>query len=183
MSIREHLELLTHLKAYALEKGDFTLKSGKKSNFLIDCKKVVLTAKGHQLVGPIMYAHIIEALPTAVAGVELGGCPLASAVSMYSASTSCPMDAIYVRKEKKEHGSKSLLDGASRLAKGASVIVLEDVTTTGSSSLFAVQQLWKYGFNVLGICTLVDREEGGREAIEKEKLRFWSVYNRKDLLE
>ena len=170
--------LLNLLKEHALKTGDFTLKSGRKSNYLIDCKKVVLSAKGHVLVGEVMYS-MLPAIATAVAGVELGGCPLASAVSYCSASRSQPVQAIYVRKQQKDHGSKSLIEGAGNL-DSMPVVVLEDVTTTAGSAMFAVQQLWKYGANVLGVLTLVDRQEGAREALEKEGVKLWSVFTKKD---
>lgn len=174
--------LLSMLREHAFKQGDFTLKSGKKSDFLIDCKNVVLSARGHHLVGEVLLTSLQTFGCTAVAGVELGGCPLASAVASASARTLKHIDAIYVRKEAKAHGSKSLLEGAGLLARSSRVVVVEDVTTTGGSALAATVHLWKYGFDVVGVCSLVDRLEGGREAIEKEKLRFWSVFDRHDFI-
>lgn len=185
------LNLLAMLKEFGLKKGDFTLKSGRKSNYLVDCKDVVLSAMGQRLVGdalhdvvyPIFRNHyeLMSQTFPAVAGVELGGCPLATAVAFSSTLRGgFGINAIFVRKERKDHGSKSLLEGMTNLHGGAPVIVLEDVATTGGSAMFAVEQLWKYGANVLGVCVLVDREEGAREAIESKKLQFWSLFTKND---
>ena len=177
--------LLDLLKEHALKLGDFTLKSGRQSSYLIDCKKVVLTGVGHRLVGEVMYDHAIRGYDVAaVAGVELGGCPLASAVACHSAAfmgaAPPPLDVIYVRKERKGHGSKSLLETGWRLGQGAKVVVLEDVATTGGSAMFAVEQLWKYGFDVLRVCALVDRLEGAGELFEKQGIRFNAVFTPAD---
>lgn len=174
--------LLSMLQEYAFKRGDFILKSGKKSDFLIDCKNVVLSARGHHLVGEVLLTSLQTIGCDAVAGVELGGCPLASAVAAASARTSTCIDAIYVRKEAKGHGSKSAIEGGALISRAARVVVLEDVTTTGSSALFAAQQLQECGFNVIGVCTLVDRLEGGRAAIEEAGLRFWGVFDRYDFI-
>src|SRR5450755_207804 len=102
--------LLDLLRALAFERKNVVLASGKESDFFIDCKQAVLTAEGHALVGEVMLDRLAR-LPAceAVAGVELGGCPLASAVSLCSFLRGRPLDAIYVRKDAKDHGSKRLL--------------------------------------------------------------------------
>ena len=114
--------------------------------------------------------------------MELGGCPLASAVALVSHQKSTPKDAIYVRKEVKDHGSKRALEGDSRLAPGASLVILEDVTTTGGSTLKAVEKLRAAGYVVAGVVTLVDRLEGGREAIEAAGLPLVALYTRRDFI-
>lgn len=174
--------LLELLKEHALKRGDFTLKSGRKSNFLINCKDVVLTADGHYFVGRVMLETLQTAGCKAVAGVELGGCPIASAIAMASSVTDKPINAVYVRKSPKDHGSKNLLEGEAFVKRTDPIVVVEDVTTTGSSALDAVIQLWKYGYSVMGVATLVDRLEGGRENIVSKNLTFWSVFDRNDFL-
>jgi orotate phosphoribosyltransferase len=159
------------------------LASGRESDFFIDCKQTVLTAEGHALVGQLM----LEALPQfpachAVAGVELGGCPLASAVALTSHLRGVAKDAVYVRKDAKDHGSKRLLEGDTRLPKGASIVILEDVTTTGGSTLKAATKLTDAGYQVAGVLTLVDRLEGGREAIEAAGFQFAALYTRLDFI-
>lgn len=161
------------------------LASGKESDFFIDCKQTVLTAEGHALVGELMLDALSE-LPAcdALAGVELGGCPLASAVSLTShlRDPATAKDAVYVRKDAKEHGSKRVLEGDTRLAPGASLVILEDVTTTGGSTLKAVEKLRGAGYRVAGVIALVDRLEGGREAIEAAGLPFVALYTRRDFM-
>jgi orotate phosphoribosyltransferase len=170
--------LLKRLRSEALTFGDFTLKSGKPSTYLVDCKRVVLTAKGHRLAGRVLFSAIPDAWHAqAVAGVELGGCPLASAVSMYS-----ELDAVYVRHTRKDHGSKDLVVGARHLAPGTRIAILEDVATTGSSAIQAGRTLQEAGFLVEGVLALVDRIEGAREAITAAGFRFASVYTRSDML-
>src|SRR3954466_7970301 len=131
--------LIDLLRELSFERRRVILASGKESDFFIDCKQTVLTAEGHALVGELM----LDALPPcdAVAGVELGGCPLASAVSLVSFQRNAPRDAIYVRKEAKDHGSKRLVEGDTHLAPGATVAILEDVVTTGGSTLKAAEKL------------------------------------------
>ncbi len=172
------LALLTE-RSYA--KRDVVLASGRHSDFFIDCKQTVLSAEGHVLVGVEMLGALAR-LPgepvSAVAGVELGGCPLASAVSLTSFEKGRPLDAIYVRKEAKEHGSRRLLEGNDRIARGARVAILEDVITTGGSTLKSADKLQASGYVVAGVVALVDREEGGRAAIESAGLPLVSLFVR-----
>jgi orotate phosphoribosyltransferase len=178
MAARERLLELLRERSFA--KKRVVLASGKESDFFIDCKQTVLGAEGHALVGEVM----LDALPPcdAVAGVELGGCPLASAVALTSFQKGAPRDAVYVRKEAKDHGSKRDLEGNTRLAPGAKLAILEDVTTTGGSTLKAVEKLRAAGYVVAGVVTLVDRLEGGREAIEAAGLELRAIYTRRDFL-
>lgn len=173
------LALLTE-RSYA--KRDVVLASGRRSDFFIDCKQAVLTAEGHVLVGNVML-DALDALatkPAAVAGVELGGCPLASAVALTSALRNAPLDAIYVRKEAKDHGSARLLEGNTRLPLGSAVAILEDVITTGGSTIKCAEKLRAAGYAVAGVIALVDRNEGGREAIEAAGLQLISCFTRDD---
>jgi orotate phosphoribosyltransferase len=175
--------LLELLRSRSFERKRVTLASGKESDFFIDCKQAVLTAEGHALVGEILL-DAIAALPacTAVAGVELGGCPLASAVALTSFQRGSPLDAIYVRKDAKDHGSRRMLEGNTRLAAGARVALLEDVVTTGGSTLRAAARLREAGYDVTGVVALVDRLEGGREAIEGGGLRLIAIFTRDDFM-
>jgi orotate phosphoribosyltransferase len=172
------LELLT---ARSFARRKVVLASGKESDFFIDCKQTVLSAEGHALAGELMLDALAR-LPAcdAVAGVELGGCPLASAVALVSFQRGRPLDAVYVRKEAKDHGSKRLLEGDAHLAPGTRVALLEDVVTTGQSTLRAAQSLAAAARAVVGVVALVDRLEGGREAIEAAGLPFVALYTRAD---
>lgn len=172
------------LAEHAFRKGRFVLSSGKESDFFIDCKAAVLTAEGHALVGQALFETIVAlGMPAdAVAGVELGGCPLASAVALTSFQSGRPLDAIYVRKSGKEHGTKKLLEGTEPIRQGASVVVVEDTVTTGGSTLRAVERLREQGYAVHAVVAVVDRLEGGGEAIQREDLVFAALYTRNDFM-
>lgn len=175
--------LLELLRDRSFARKKVTLASGRESDFFIDCKQTVLTAEGHVLAGALMLdAALLAGSFDAIAGVELGGCPLASAASLTSALRGAPKDAVYVRKDAKDHGSKRQLEGDTRLTPGASIAILEDVTTTGGSTLKAVEKLRAAGYVVSSVVTLVDRLEGGREAIEAAGLRFSAIYTRRDFI-
>lgn len=175
--------LVDLLRERSFARKRVVLASGKESDFFIDCKQTVLTAEGHALVGELMLDALSQLPPCdAVAGVELGGCPLASAVALTSFLRGAPKDAVYVRKEAKDHGSKRLVEGDTKLTPGASLVILEDVTTTGGSTLKAVEKLRAAGYVVAGVVTLVDRLEGGREAIEAAGLPLVAIYTRTDFI-
>jgi orotate phosphoribosyltransferase len=178
---RERLLELLRDRSFARKK--VVLASGRESDFFIDCKQTVLTAEGHVLVGALMLdAALAAGSFDAIAGVELGGCPLASAASLTSFTRGQPKDAVYVRKGAKDHGSKRLLEGDTRLSAGASLVILEDVTTTGGSTLAAVEKIREAGYQISSVVTLVDRLEGGRDAIEAAGLRFSAIYTRRDFI-
>jgi orotate phosphoribosyltransferase len=178
---RERLVAL--LRERSFERKRVVLASGRESDFFIDCKQAVLTAEGHTLVGELMF-EALEGLPRceAVAGVELGGCPLASAVSLWSFLRGRPLAALYVRKEVKDHGSRKLIEGDRALRPGLPVVILEDVITTGGSTLKAVDKLRAVGAEVVGVVALVDRLEGGTEAIRAAGLPVAPICSRRDFL-
>lgn len=178
--MRDRLLALLTERSYA--KRDVVLASGRRSDFFIDCKQAVLTAEGHVLVGSVMLDAVarLKEPALAVAGVELGGCPLASAVALTSFQRGAPLDAIYVRKEAKDHGSARLLEGNTRIPTGSRVAILEDVITTGGSTIKCADKLRAAGYLVAGVIALVDRNEGGREAIEATGLELVACYTRDD---
>jgi orotate phosphoribosyltransferase len=175
--------LVDLLRERSFERKKVILASGKESDFFIDCKQTILTAEGHALVGLLMFEALAKLPPCeGVAGVELGGCPLASAVSLTSFQKGRPLPAFYVRKGAKDHGSKKLVEGDKSIRPGMPVVVLEDVVTTGGSTLQAVDKLRDVGLQVVGVVAIVDRLEGGREAIENSGLAFVSIATRLDFI-
>jgi len=173
------------LKARSVKFGNFTLASGKKSDFFVDCKQSILTGIGHVWAGQLMLEavalHFKEA--RAVAGVELGGCPLASSVALLSAVAPeiHSLDALYVRKTKKDHGTGNLVEGKGDMESGTPVVLLEDVATTGGSSMRAIKALQDEGFRVLGVITLLDRNEGASDAFREADIPFVAILDRCDL--
>lgn len=184
MAAGSRVRLLELLRTRAFERKRVVLASGRESDFFIDCKQAVLSAEGHALVGDAMLEVVRSGLPAcvAVAGVELGGCPLASAVALTSFTRGTPLDALYVRKDAKDHGTRRLVEGAKGLPAGSPVVLLEDVVTTGGSTLKAADKLRDAGYPVVGVAALVDRLEGGREAIEAQGLGLLALYTRYDFI-
>ncbi|MDH3201973.1 MAG: orotate phosphoribosyltransferase [Myxococcales bacterium] len=177
-------QLLELLRERGFRRGSFVLSSGKESDFFIDCKPVALLARGHVLIGEALLERIRD-LPgslSAVAGVELGGCPLASAVAYASAESDDPLDAVYVRKEPKAHGTRKTLEGADRLTAGARLAIVEDTVTTGRSTLRAIDAVREAGFEVAGVVAVVDRLEGGAEVITGAGVSFSALYDRTDFM-
>ncbi len=175
--------LIQLLTERSFERRKVTLASGRESDFFIDCKQTMLTAEGHALVGELMFELLAQLPPCeAVGGVELGGCPLASAVSLVSFQHGRPLNALYVRKAKKDHGTTKLVEGDKSLKAGLKVALLEDVVTTGGSSLKAVESLRAVGAEVIGIVALVDRQEGGAETIRAAGLPLVTVATKADFM-
>jgi orotate phosphoribosyltransferase len=175
--------LLALLRERSFERKKVILSSGRESDFFLDCKQTVLTAEGHALVGELMF-DALSRLPRceAVAGVALGGCPLASAVSLVSYQKGRPLPALYVRKETKDHGSRRLIEGDRSMVPGMPVVLLEDVITTGASTLDAASKLSQAGVKVVGVVVVVDRLEGGAEALEHAGLPVVSLTTRRDFM-
>lgn len=176
--------LLELLRERGFRRGRFRLSSGKESDFFIDCKPAVLSAEGHALVGAALLERIAKlGTPVvAVAGVELGGCPLASAVAARSFSDGTPLDAVYVRKSTKDHGTRKTVEGSDHLPRGAAVVLTEDTVTTGGSTLRAIERLREAGLEVRAVLAIVDRLEGGAQAIRDAGVPFQSLYDRHDFL-
>ena len=164
MSPRE--QLLTLLANRSARRGNFTLASGRQSSLYIDARLTTMSPDGLALIGPLGLAAIRDAgwRPDAVGGLTLGADPVSYAIAYASALAGAPVRAFTVRKEAKQHGTGRLIEGPYR--EGDTVVVIEDVITTGGSALRAVEALRQAGATVAGVLAVVDREEGGREAIE-----------------
>jgi len=166
--------LLSRLAAEAYRRGSFTLASGRHSEHYVNCKPVSLSGSGLALLSSALLEQV-EAGASAVAGLTLGADPLVSGVAMAAALAERPLDALIVRKQAKGHGTGAWLEGPLP-EPGAIVTVLEDVVTTGGSSLKAVQQLREAGYSVNRVVTIVDREEGGSAAMEAASLELISLF-------
>ena len=170
-------ELLGLLKKYAYKKGDFTLSSGKKSDHYVNCKPVTLTGRGLTLTSLLMLKEVNTSI---VGGLTLGADPLVSGVALVSALDSRLVNALIVRKEPKGHGTQAWIEGLLP-KEGSRVTVLEDVTTTGGSSLKAVEKLRDAGFVVERVVTLVDRQEGAYDLMKDYNLELVSIFTLEDL--
>jgi orotate phosphoribosyltransferase len=171
----EQRQVLLHLLAErAYRHGSFTLASGRTSNHYVNCKPVSLSGQGLALLSAQML-ELVEAEAAAVAGLTLGADPLVSGVAQAAALAGRSLDALIVRKEAKGHGTGAWLEGPLPAA-GSRITVLEDVVTTGGSSLKAVHQLREAGYVVERVVTIVDRQEGGQAAMEAAGLDLRSLF-------
>ena len=174
--------LLELLRTRSFQEREVVLSSGLKSNFYIDCKQVSLDAEGAALIGELFHLVIDEIAPKAVAvgGLTLGADPLATATSLLSFQLGNPRAAFLVRKEPKGHGTNQWVE-STKLPAGAPVVILEDVITTGASTLRAIERARGAGLEVLCALGLVDRLEGGREAVVAET-PLTTLFTRRDFL-
>ena len=181
MSDKQRLKEI--VKELSYEKRKVTLASGRESDFYFDGKQTTLHAEGGLLVGKLFYQAIkdVEGVQ-AVGGITLGADPIATATSIAAFLDGKPMHAFIIRKEPKGHGTGQWLEGRKNLPPGTSVVIVEDVVTTGGSSMKAVRRAEEEGLKVLGIVTLVDREEGGRENIEKEGYWLKAIFTKSEVL-
>jgi orotate phosphoribosyltransferase len=159
--------LIRLLTDRSVKQGDFTLASGKRSAFYIDARLTTMSPEGLSLIGPLGLSAIKESgwNVHAVGGLTLGADPVSYAISYASAGSDIPLRAFTVRKEAKAHGTGKLLEGPFR--ENDRVAVIEDVITTGMSALRAIEAVRNARGVVAGVLALVDREEGGRQAIEE----------------
>jgi len=157
-------------------RGEVKLSSGKTSNYYINGKRITLDPEGLSLVSGA-FLDMLPAEAQAVGGLTLGADPIAAAVCLRAYQTGRRLRAFIVRKETKEHGTQSLLEGD--LPYGSKCVVVEDVVTTGGSALKAIEALEEEGHTVLGVLALVDRQEGGTEALSRWRLR--SLFTPADL--
>lgn len=150
----------------SVRRGDFVLASGARSSYYIDCRLTTMSAEGMALVGRLGLQAIREAgwKPDAVGGLTMGADPVAYGIAAASWEWPPAIDAFSVRKEAKGHGTGRLIEG--NFAEGSVVVVIEDVITSGGSALKAIEAVQSQGGRVLGVLAVVDREQGGREALE-----------------
>lgn len=180
---RQRLLRLLHEKSFRA--GKVVLASGRESDFYIDCRQTSLSAEGHLLIGRLVYKLVREKFSGAVAvgGPTMGADPLVSAVSLTSQIDGHPLQGFLVRKESKGHGTGAWIEGMANLAEGDQVVVLEDVVTSGGSALKAMDKVEQAGLKILGVVVLVDRLEGGRQAIEQAGYRLHSLFTRSDFVD
>ena len=166
--------LLELLATRAYRHGNFTLASGRTSSHYVNCKPVSLSGLGLALLSAQML-DLVEPGAVAVAGLTLGADPLVSGVAQAAALAGQALDALIVRKEAKGHGTGAWLEGPLP-EPGSRITVLEDVVTTGGSSLKAVKQLREAGYMVERVVTIVDRQEGGLAAMQEAGLELRSLF-------
>jgi orotate phosphoribosyltransferase len=180
--------LFDMLRTKSVFHGEFTLSSGAKSNYYVDCRLTTLDPRGAWLVGQLMHSLIRREQAErsieiqAVGGLTMGADPVALAVAMFSqwANDRMPLQVFSVRKAPKTHGQTKLIEG--NFHKGDTVVVVEDVVTRGESTIAAINAVVNAGGRVAFVAVLVDRQEGGRERIEAMGYPVVSLFKREELL-
>ncbi len=184
MNSNEWLRLRELITELSYREGTFTLTSGKKSDFYIDCKQTTLSAEGAYLCGKLMFERIASSgvKCSGVGGMTLGADPLVTAVSIVSFLKGDPIPAFIIRKERKGHGTGSWIEGKANIPVGSTVALLEDVVTTGGTLIKAIERTEEEGYNVGCIVALVDRLEGGRETLRERGYELISLFTRTDFV-
>ncbi len=164
------------------KKPTFKLASGKKSSFYFNCKPVTLSPEGMFLIGNLLYKLIRGQKAwkvKAIGGLTLGADPVAGAVAYASFIKKKPLEAFVVRKEPKKHGTMQWIEG--NVKKGDKVLITEDVITTGRSTIEAIKKAKASGLKVKGVVVLIDRQEGGKEAIEALRVPFKALLTKEEI--
>lgn len=159
----------------------FTLASGRKSNYYFNCKPTTLDPEGMNLIGAIIFDMLKDTDVTAAGGLTLGADPIANALSVISFQKGKPIKSFIVRKDVKDHGTKSAIEG--NVSSGEKIVIIDDVITTGGSTITAIEQARKAGLDIRMVITLIDREEGGKENILQHVEHIKSILTRTEVME
>jgi len=166
------------IRGKALRFGEFTLASGKKANYYLDCRQITLDSQGARLIGAGMLELLADDMPDLVGGMAIGADPITAAILTTAGLRDVPLRGIMVRKEPKQHGTGKLVEGPFR--EGESLVIVEDVVTTGGSSLLAIERCEAVGLQVKRVLAIVDRLEGGREAFASRGYELTTLFTIRD---
>ena len=171
--------LIALVREKALKFGDFTLASGKKATYYLDGKQVTLDPAGARLVAEGILDLLADGpMPAAVGGMSIGADPITAAVVTMSAVRETPLKGFMVRKESKGHGTNQYIEGP--VQPGEEVVIVEDVVTTGGSSLTAIERVEAFGLKVARVIAIIDRMEGGAEAFAQRGYQLCSLLSIRD---
>ena len=180
---QKRARLVEIVKQRSFQEGpEMKLASGKTSTFYFNMKPTMLDPEGAALIAELMLDAIGDAKADLVGGLEMGAVPIASAITAVSHMQGRPVAAFFVRKQAKEHGTQSLVEGLVRgdTMKGKRVVIVEDVTTTGGSALKAAKALQAEGATIVKVLTIVDRLDGAAEAFRDAGLNFVPILDLND---
>lgn len=176
------LEIILEKSFQYAEEPIFKLVSGGVSNFYFNCKPTMLDPEGKELIGRLIFAKIRDLEVSGIGGLELGSVPISSAVSLISQLEGKPIKEFIVRKEKKDHGIPAKMEG--EFTPGENVVVVDDVITTGGSTIKAIETVENLGLRVAKVVVLVDREEmNGRQNIQKLCTEVEALITRSEVME
>lgn len=181
MSIQDtRAALIELLKQRSVRWGEFTLASGKTSDFYVDARVTTLNAQGALLIADLVLDNLNDEV-VAVGGPVTGAIPIVGAVALRSAQLGRPVHGFMVRKQPKGHGAKNWVEGLANLPKNAAVCMVEDTVTTAGSLVTAIEKVQALGYRVVQAIAVVDREEGARERLEAARVPFIALTTRTDL--
>ena len=173
---RDALHSLVREKA--LKFGQFTLASGKQASYYLDCRQITLDSQGARLVGEGMLELLSGDFPNLVGGMAIGADPITAAILTLAGVRGIPLRGVMVRKEPKQHGTGKTVEGPFRA--GESIVIVEDVVTTGGSSLTAIERCEAAGLKVRRVLAIIDRLEGGREAFAARGYELTTLFTVRD---
>ena len=174
-------EIILEMSFQYRDNPPFTLASGKTSNYYFNCKRTTLDPEGMYLIGNILFDMLRDADIAAAGGLTLGADPIANALSLISYQKGKLIKSFVVRKDIKNHGTKSAVEG--NVAHGERVVIIDDVITTGGSTITAIEIAQEAGLVVDRVIALVDREEGGKENIKKYVDHVDTILTRTDIMD
>jgi orotate phosphoribosyltransferase len=177
--VRERLREIL-LEKSVVRGREFKLASGRTSDFYVDARVTTLDAEGAALCGQIFFQMLAECKIDAVGGYSIGADPIVAAIAVISFQEKRPLPAFIIRKEEKSHGTRKMIEGNFRA--GMRVALFDDVITSGGSIIKGARQVEAEGGTVEAVMAVLDRQEGGREAIEGHGYKFLSIFTKKDLL-
>ena len=171
-------KLIELIREHSLKVGDFTLASGKKAKYYLDCRKVTLHPQGANQIAAGILELLADKMPDAIGGMAIGADPITAATITLAGQRDLPLLGFIVRKEAKEHGTGQDVEGP--VTAGMSAIIVEDVVTTGGSSLKAIEKVESFGIKVQQVVAIVDRLAGGKEAFADKGYELRSLLTIRD---
>ena len=178
-NVYDKSKLIELIHEHALKLGQFTLASGKKANFYLDCRKLTLTGEGANVIAAGMLELIKEDLPDAVGGMAIGADPITAAIVTCAWQQDLNLRGFIVRKQPKEHGTGQQVEGP--VVSGDRAVIVEDVVTTGGSSIRAIEYAREFGLQVDKVLAVVDREQGAAENFQNIGVELQSLTKLSDL--
>jgi len=178
---QELIDILCRQSFKYTEEPSFKLVSGRMSRFYVNCKPTTLSARGMYLVGHLMFDEIKDSLASAVGGLTFGADPIAVATAFASAIKDQPVNAFSIRKSRKDHGIIKWVEGD--VQSGQRIVIIDDVATTGGSTIKAIERAQSEGLEVVKSVILVDRQEGGLDNICQHVDDVTAIVTRDELLE
>lgn len=175
------------LERFAIERREVKLASGQVSNIYIDCRQVYFRGEAQFIIGELFFKKMLEVECEsngfdACGGMAMGSIPLSTALSAAAFRRGRELPGFAIRKQSKDHGMMTTIEGAKCLSKNSRALIVEDVVTTGSSALLAIKQLRDAGVHVDTLFAIVDREQGGFANLLEEGVRLHTLFSLKDLV-